>query len=80
MWKFKGFCLLSDDASARDLQAYRVGALRASVLAAISAMLEELEVLREREGAPPDIDEFITSTSAVLTRLQQAAPPEDPGA
>ena len=76
--KFKGFYLLSDDASARDVQAQRVGALRASVIAALTEMLEELELLRQREAAPPDVDEFIANTRAALARLHGQAPPEDP--
>lgn len=71
---------MSDDASAGDVQAHRVGELRASVIAAIIPMLEELELLRERQAAPPAIDEFIASASAVLTQLREAAPQEDPRA
>ena len=70
--------LVSDDASARDVQAQRVRALRASVIAALSEMLEEMELLRQRQGAPPDVDEFIASTRAVLDRLHAEARPEDP--
>jgi hypothetical protein len=73
-------CLLSDDASAEDVQAHEVGALRASVIAAISAMLEDLELTRQRQAPPPDIEEFIATTAAVLARLREAAPPEDPRA
>jgi hypothetical protein len=70
--------LVSDDASARDVQAQRVRALRASVIAALSEMLEELELLRQRQAAPPDVDEFIASTRAVLQRLHAEALPDDP--
>jgi hypothetical protein len=68
---------VSDDAAAGDVKAHQVGALRASVIMAISAMLDELELMRRRHAAPPDIDEFIASTAAVLARLREAAPPED---
>jgi hypothetical protein len=70
-------CLLSDDASTRHAQARRVRALRASVVAALTEMLEEMEVLRQRQGAPPDVDEFIATTRAALARLQEEAPPDD---
>lgn len=69
---------MSDDASARDVQAQRTRALRASVIAALSEMLEELELLRQRQAAPPDVDEFIASTRAVLRRLHVEAQPDDP--
>ena len=64
---------MSNDASARDVQAQRMRALRASVVAALSEMLEELELLRQRQAAPPDVDEFIASTRAVLQRLHAEA-------
>lgn len=69
---------MSDDASARDVQAQRMRALRASVIAALSEMLEELELLRRRQAAPPDVDEFIASTRAVLQRLHAETAPDEP--
>ena len=68
---------MSDDVSARHAQAERVRALRATVIAALTEMLEEMELLRQRQGAPPDVDEFIASTRAVLARLENEAPSKD---
>ena len=65
--------MVSDQGSDRDAQARRVRALRASVIAALTEMLEELELLRQRQGAPPDVDEFISNTRAALARLRAEA-------
>lgn len=73
-------CLVSNDGSAGDDLARRASALRASLIAALSEMLEELEVLRQRQAAPPEIDEFMEHARATLARLQEEALPEDPPA
>jgi hypothetical protein len=62
---------VGDEGSDRDAQARR--ALRASVIAALGEMLEELELLRQRQGAPPDVDDFIANTRAALARLRAEA-------
>jgi hypothetical protein len=68
---------LSDDASTRHTKARHVRALRASVVEALTEMLEQMEDLRQRQGAPSDVDEFIATTRAVLARLRDEAPPEE---
>ena len=69
---------MCNNPSAGDDQARRASALRASLIAALLEMLEELEALRHREAAPPEVEEFMAHARATLARLQKEALPEDP--
>lgn len=68
---------MSNDASAGDDPAQRVGALTSSLIAALAELSGELEVVRQRQAAPAEVEEFIASTRATLARLREEAPSED---
>lgn len=49
--------------------------LRDAISSELAEMVAEIEALRAREGAPPDVEEFLATAQLALVRLAEQARP-----
>jgi hypothetical protein len=66
---------VSDGKDPVEMRLRQARELRAAISAELAEMVAEIEALREREDAPPDVEDFLANAHDTLTRLEGRSRP-----